>query len=542
MRKKRVRIIGVLLVAAVLVVAGILIARNRASAATSAAPVQTVTVTQGRIEETIGASGNVAAGKEANLAFGASGTVAQVSVTDGQQVEAGQVLAQLDTTNLQLQVQNAQAALDAAQANLQQAQQPATPEDIASAEAALASAQANYDSVKAGPSKEDLAAAQAAVTSAQANYDSVKAGPSADSLAAAKAALDNAQASLQQAQSAYDQVKDRPNVGMLPQSLTLQQATNSYNEAKANYDAAENHPTPSELAAAKSQLVQARYQLSQLQAQPTQAQLTAAEAQVASARYQLSQLQAQPTAQAVASAKASVEQAQVALTQAQEQLSGATITTPLAGTVIAVNIQQGDAVSSGTPAIVLVPDVPPVVDANVDEVDVASIAVGQPVHLSFNALPGRTITGTVTSIAPTSTSVGGAVAYQVQIGFTPGRLPVRLGMTANVAIVVASADNALLVPSRAITVDRQAGKYYVTRLLPDGTQQRLQVRIGLHNDTQTQIVQGVQAGDKLVLPQVPGSSSSSSTNQSSSNFRGLGGLGGGGRPPSSGGGAGGGGN
>jgi HlyD family secretion protein len=529
MRKKSVRIISVLVIAAVLVVAGVLIARSRAGAATSAVPVQTVTVTQGRIEVTIGASGNVAASQQANLAFGASGTVSQVAVTAGQQVKAGQVLAQLDTTNLQLQVQEAQAALDAAQANLQQAQQPPTPEDIASAQAALASAQANYESVKAGPSKADLAAAQAALASAQANYNSVKAGPTADSLAAAKAALDNAVASLQQAQSAYDQVKDRPNIGQLSQSLTLQQATNAYNEAKANYDAAKNHPTAAELAAAESQLASARYSLAQLQEQPTQAQLTAAEAQVASSQYQLSQLQAQPTAQTVASAKASFEQAQVALTQAQQQLAGATITTPAAGTVIAVNVQAGDAVSSGAAAIVLVPDVPPVVDANVDEADVASIAVGQTVHLSLNALPGRTITGTVTSIAPTSNSVNGAVAYQVQIGFTPGRLPVRLGMTANLNIVIASADNALLVPSQAITADRQARKYYVTRQLPDGTIQRLEVRIGLQNDSETQIVQGVNAGDKLVLPQITGSTTT--TSSTSTNFRGLGGFDGGGRPP-----------
>jgi HlyD family secretion protein len=522
-----VRTLGVLVVLAAIAAGSFLFVRSRARAATASTPVQTVTVTEGRIEVTIGASGNVAASQEANLSFGASGTVSQVSVTAGQQVKAGQVLAQLDTTNLQLQVQNAQAALDAAQANLQQAQQPATPEDIASAQAALASAQANYDSVQAGPTKADLAAAKAALASAQANYNSVKAGPTADSLASAKAALDNALASLQQAQSAYDQVADRPNVGQLSQSLTLQQATNAYDEAKANYDAAKNHPTPSELTAAEAQLASAQYSLSQLQEQPTQAQLTAAAAQVASTQYQLSQLQAQPTAQAVASAKASYEQAQVSLAQAQQQLAGATITTPIAGTVIAVNVQQGDTASSGTPAIVLVPDIPPVVDANVDEVDVSSLAVGQDVHLTFEAFPGRTITGTVTSIAPTSTSVNGAVAYQVEMGFTPGRLPVRLGMTTNVAIVIASANNALLVPNQAITADRQANKYYVTRQLPDGTVQRLEVRIGLQNDTETQIVQGVSAGDKLILPQVLGTTTGSSSS-TSTNFRGLGGFSGGG--------------
>jgi HlyD family secretion protein len=533
-RRTVTRIIGVLVVVAVIVAASVFFVRRRAAAAATPIPVQTVTVSQGLIEVTIGSSGNVAAGQQVNLAFGASGTVSQVSVTAGQQVKAGQVLAQLDTTDLQLQVQNAQASLDAAQANLQQAQQPATSEDLASAEASLASAQANYDSVKAGPSPADLASAQAALAAAQANYNSVKAGPTADSLASAKAALDNALAALQQAQSAYDQVKDRPDVGQLSQSLTLQQDTNAYDEAKANYDAAKNHPTAAELTAAESQLASAKYSLQQLQEQPTQAQLTAAAAQVASAQYTLSQLQAQPTAQAVASAQASVEQAQVSQTQARDQLAGATIATPIDGTIITVNVQPGDTAASGSPAFVLVPDIAPLVDAVVDEADIARLAQGQTVHLTFEALPGRTITGTVTSIAPTSTSVNGAVGYQVQVSFTPGRLPVRLGMTSNLAIVIASANNALLVPNQAITADRQANKYYVTRQQPDGTTQRLEVRIGLQNGTETQIVQGVNAGDKLILPHnLTTTTTSSST---STNFRGLGGFGGGGRPPGAGGG------
>jgi multidrug efflux pump subunit AcrA (membrane-fusion protein) len=76
-------------------------------------------------------------------------------------------------------------------------------------------------------------------------------------------------------------------------------------------------------------------------------------------------------------------------------------------------------------------------------------------------------------------------------------------MTANVDIAVARAEDALLVPNRAITADREAGRYYVTRLLPDGTTQRLEVRIGLRDGSQTQVVEGLAEGDRVVLPEIP---------------------------------------
>ena len=82
-------------------------------------------------------------------------------------------------------------------------------------------------------------------------------------------------------------------------------------------------------------------------------------------------------------------------------------------------------------------------------------------------------------------------------------LPIRLGMTADVDIVVAGAEGALLVPNRAIEADREAGLYYVTRQGSLGTTERLAVLIGLRDESQTQVVEGLEEGDVLVLPVVP---------------------------------------
>jgi HlyD family secretion protein len=481
--KKVIRAVLVLLAAVILLGVGALLVQRQTRTSSAEVVAPTAVATRGSIEETVSASGNVAANQEATLTFASSGQIDQVLVEEGQQVKAEQVLARLDTGSLEWQIARAQASLNTAQARLEQAQKPATAEDLASAQAALDSAQANYDNIREGATAEDLASAQAA--------------------------LDSARASLQQAQAAYDRVKDRPNVAMLQESLTLQNATIEYNRAKANYDAAANHPTASELASARAQVVQAEAQLAQLQARPTASELASAESQVAQAQAQLDQLKARPNAEDVAVSQAQMDEAAIALAQAQAQLDDAVITAPFDGTILTVRVNDGEWASPGSPAIVLAATETLALDVNVDEVDVAALAEGQTAYLSFDALKGGNATGTVTRIAPSSTNVSGAVAYPVEISFDPGQLPVRLGMTANVDVVVASAEGALLVPNRAIETDRAAGLYYVTRQLAGGSIQRLEVRIGLRDENNTQILEGLDEGDQVVLPELPSQSTGS---------------------------------
>jgi HlyD family secretion protein len=501
---KKISKVGLVLLAAVLLVgAGTLVVRRQNDTTSAEAEAPTAVAARGSIEETISATGNVSARQESTLAFTSSGGIDKVLVEEGQQVDAGQVLARLDTSSLDWQIARAQASLNTAQARLVQGQKPPSAEDLASAQAALDSAKANLEKVKEGATAEDLASAQAALDSANANYAKVKAGPTEADLAAAQAAVDSARASLQQAQASYDRVKDRPNIEMLPESLNLQNATIEYNRARANYEAAKNHPTASELASARAQVVQADAQLAQQQERPSAAELKSAESQVAQAQAQLDQLEARPNSEDVAVFQAQVEEARVALSQAQFQLDDAIITAPFDGTILSIRVSDGEWASPGSPAIVMASTKSLVLDVNVDEVDIAQLAEGQTAHLSFDALKGEKAVGTVTRISPMSTNVSGAVAYPMEIRIDPGELPIRLGMTANVDVVVAHAEDALLVPNRAIDADREAGRYYVTRQLPEGTIQRLEVRIGLRDATHTQIVEGLNEGDVVVLPELP---------------------------------------
>lgn len=501
--KKLLKIGGIIVLVVFLIGAGIVALRRQARSAQAQPVAPTAIITRGSIEETVSASGNVVAGRQVTLAFAFSGEIAAVLVEGGQQVRAGTVLARLDTTSLEQQVARAQAALVTARARLEQAQQPATPEELASAQAALDGALAAYEKAEAGPTDTEIASARAALDSAKANYEKVKAGPTKEDLAAAQAQLDSARASVQQAQAAYDRIKDRPDAAMRQESLNLQNATISLEQAQANVDNIANHPTASELASAHAQVAQAEASRAALLERPTEAELASAAAQVAQARSTLAVLQQRPKTADVAVTQAQVDEASLALAQARDQLQDAVLLAPFDGTILAVNANEGEWATPGMPAVVLAATETLALEVNVDEVDVALMAEGQTAYLSFDAIKGQEITGTVTYLAPSSTNVGGAVAYGVEIGFEPGSLPVRLGMTADVEIVVAQADDALLAPNRAIEADRAAGRYYVTRQKAGGAAERLEVRIGLRDGDYTQIVEGLEEGDRLVLPTVP---------------------------------------
>ncbi len=114
---------------------------QKRQAAAAAPAYEPVKVTRGDISATVSATGLVLPEREVNLAFAASGTIDTVKVDVGQAVKAGDVLAALDTTDLELAEKQAQVSIKQAEAQLQQLQEAANTVDLAAAQAALASGQ-----------------------------------------------------------------------------------------------------------------------------------------------------------------------------------------------------------------------------------------------------------------------------------------------------------------------------------------------------------------------------------------------------------------
>ncbi len=442
----------------------------------------------------------------------------------GDHVKSGEVLGQIDTSNLDLALRTAQVTLKNAQDALAEAKAPYTSEDIDNAKAALASAQAAYDKVVAGASQAELAAAQASVDSAQAAYDAaVKSASTSDSsLIEAAATLDKDRIAVQQAQSAYDLVSWRGNSASSGEAATLQSDTIEYNSAKAAYDAlATTTPTSesSSIASAFATLESAKASLDTLQNQVSQADLTSAQSTLTQVKNTLAKELAGPTKTALDEAENTVESAQIALDQAKINLQEAQVLAPFDGVVTAVNVTQDETVSGTAFSIADLDHLE--VTVNMDEVDVDEVQVGQPVSITLDAVPDLTLGGSVTKIAPAGTTSSGVVSYPVTVALTntndSSMDGVKTGMTTELSIIVAQRTNVLAVPNKAVKT--MGNEKYVTALYK-GQQIGVPVQTGLTNDSMTKITSGLKAGDVVLV-----SSSAAKSTTSEGAGGGMGGMG-----------------
>jgi multidrug efflux pump subunit AcrA (membrane-fusion protein) len=159
------------------------------------------------------------------------------------------------------------------------------------------------------------------------------------------------------------------------------------------------------------------------------------------------------------------------------------------------------------------------------EADIAKITVGQSATITLPALTSTDVTGTVSAVAATSTVVSNVVTYDVTIALDSPPATVKVGMTADVSVVVQTATDVLELPSAAITT---TGPLSTVTVLTNGVKKVTTVTTGLVGDSTTQIDSGVKAGQVVVEPVA--SVAASTTGTGTTGLGGLtgGGLGGGG--------------
>lgn len=376
---------------------------------------ETAVVTRGSLKATVDSSASLAPAETVNLAFGTSGTVAEVLVKAGDVVKAGQPLARLETTDL--------------------------ADAVTEAEIALLQAQMTLSQTVAGPSATDLAAAESALASAKASYAETTGGPTKAEATQAELSLEQARISLESAQASYDRAGGswRAEVNYSQIATALWEAQASYDTALASYQAVMQGATTPERQAAWAKVQQAQASLDQLKEQPSEAEVRLAEL--------------------------SVKKAQAALELARYNLAQATLVAPFSGTITAINIAVGDS-ASGT-AMVLGNLQTLEVEVQLDESDVVQVAVGQLAQVTLEAFSDLVLTGTVTAIAPTADLENGVAIYPVTVVLSPtDEALIRPGMTANVTIVTAAADDALLIPVNA--VQHLGERTFVLRKLREG--------------------------------------------------------------------------
>ncbi len=404
------------------------------------------------------AAGNIELVDTEQVVAQVNGYVEDVLVEVGDEVGSGDLLVALERGDLRRAVDQARLNLTSAELQLESLLADADGVELAAAEAELKSAEAelksaeeNLADVQNGASEGALAAARSSAASAWAKYNDLRDGASENERIQLAAAVDNARVSMQEAQTEYDKVAWREDVGMTRQAAQLQQSTISYESALAAYEEAVAPSSQADLQAALSQAQTAQQQLDDLLAGPTAVNIAAAQAQVAAAQSKLDTLLRGADETDVELARLSIEQAQLALLEARLDLVKADLNAPAAGTVLQVNVDESDRISAGTVAITVADLGQLQLTIDVAEVDIPKISVGQLADVTIDAFPKRVFAGMISGIEPTSNAREGVIDYPVTVRLIDEALAgVRPGMTAVATLRSEMADARWLVPTTAV--------------------------------------------------------------------------------------------
>jgi RND family efflux transporter MFP subunit len=442
---------------------------------------QPVAVERGDLALRVTGSGKIETSREARLAFGSGGKVAEILVKEGERVAAGTVLARLDTRPLELALSQSRTARTRAEGDYGQAQ--------------LAWKTAEYELENTRDSLESL---QLALLKAQIERD------------AAQAALDTSisavdftavQAELNRARYWYDYVLTMKDTGGDDWPAVLERAEESLAVAQANYDNVLAGYGSSQVNLKKKQL-----EAAELSVELAQKNIDDLDRTIA-----LQELQVAAAEQSVDLAQQAVELARQAVVDAQRQLDEATLAAPFDGVVAQVFTEEGDIVPSPSmspqPIVRIInPDYLELL-IDVDEIDIPLVSLGQEVSVEVDALPDKALGGRVTSIYPVPSEVGGVVLYKVRIGLDrPGDSGIKVGMSASADIVAEQHHDVLIVPSRAVTRSDQ-GQTIVKVQTDEGIQER-PVEVGLDDGLRAEIISGLSEGETVIVEvKVRGSSS-----------------------------------
>ena len=174
------------------------------------------------------------------------------------------------------------------------------------------------------------------------------------------------------------------------------------------------------------------------------------------------QISGEDLTEAIQSAAETLRSAELNMDNLQEAMNNYTVTSPISGTIIEKNAKAGDALTAGADLCTIYDLSYLVMVINVDELQVSDVSVGQSVQVTADAVPDKTYTGTVTRVSMKGTSSGGTTTYPVTVRIDETE-GLRPGMNANAEIVTAEAGNALAVPNAAIV---RGGYVLVTKDSP----------------------------------------------------------------------------
>lgn len=230
----------------------------------------------------------------------------------------------------------------------------------------------------------------------------------------------------------------------------------------------------------------------------TQDSWEAARVNLANAQSSISQLES------------SIKQAEISVATAQTNLGYTKILAPIDGTIISIPVSEGQTMNANqtTPTIVQIADLSKMlIKAEISEGDITKINSGMKVRFTTLAEPNEIYHAVISSIDPALTTLtdneysessgnNSAVYFYANILVDNPQEKLRIGMTTQNTITIAEAENTLSIPT--MTIQKIGDKYQVRVLTADNKIETRDIQIGIRDDMNTQVLSGLQEGDKVI--------------------------------------------
>ena len=433
------------------------------------APVyQLISVENGSITESVSLTGNTIPAQSVSLSFGNSGTVAHVYSDLGKKVYSGQVLAELNTSDLVAQLHNAQAGLTIAK---QKASSSKNNVDNVTAQqnTLVKTAYQNLlnSTIEATPSDNSKDYVSPVISG---NYTLGKEGTIKLHYYYSSGGISFEASGLTRGNGLNNSINSQPigDSGLYIKSTLNNISTEDWvieipNKKAANY--------------------LANYNAYQLALENRDKAIADAKASVGDTNDS-------------SVAEAGIIQAQANVDMILAKIQNSKIIAPISGTVTVFDVKIGQTASPSVPLVSIMSDGGYEVDAGVSETDIGKIVAGNKVTMTIDAFSDEVFDGSVFYIAPAETNTNGVISYQVKIAFDKNDPRLKSGLTANIDIKTKSKDNVLILPQYAI-LQNDNGTFVET--LENNKIKQNTVKLGITDQKgNVEIISGVTLGEKVL--------------------------------------------
>jgi HlyD family secretion protein len=467
---------------------------------------QFVTVERGSISESVSVTGNTTPAKSVSLSFGSSGIISHTYFGLGKQVQAGQVLADLNMNDLIAGLHLAEANVSQQQARLQGLQSGARSEDVALYKQKYTDASSALIIAMQNAYLESESAVLRYVDTLFTN------GTSANPIIKIRTQSQNEEQSIE-----MDRIIVGEKLAKWKTILADLDASSSPDDKKINdarivgRDAVVFFTSfidrlgtiTGNLDSNSSGLSQADIDTNRATIN-TSAQMVSAGASAEQSAYAvwtsasgtLASQQSGSKPEDISAQVAAVKAAQASVESAQAKIQNAQIVAPISGTITQFDAKVGQLASPATPLASIMSNTGYEVDAGVSETDVGKILVGNKVTMTLDAFQNETFPGSVFYIAPAETNVQGVVSYQVKISFDKPDPRLKSGLTANIDIQTRTKDGVLVLPQYAI-LQNDSGTFVET--LENNVVKQNPVTLGLADQKgNVEVISGVTEGQQVL--------------------------------------------